>query len=120
MNLDLHNNYDLLSIEYNIEQRFITIIWQRSYERWVPPNIPETLRLLFKDVSLFKCRERDKDLPYTEDSCLSFIGLLSENMWKEIEENYSNDLLINEHLIMIFQSDTVFKIKCENVELMIK
>jgi hypothetical protein len=79
--LDLHNNYDFLGLDYSIERRSLTLCWQRGTGKWVPEKAPHSLTLIFSEVSHFRFLPRDAEMPFTEDDCVSTFGYWTNEEW---------------------------------------
>ena len=114
--LDVHNNYDFRSFNYDILSKQLHLTWTRSHEKWASEKLCG-FRLVFKNVSFLKVRERDAELSFTEDTCMSFIGFLSQDLRENFDsytepKNVTND----DDLNVNFQSDQAFKINCELVD----
>lgn len=76
----------------------------------------KTLCIEFKDVSLFNARERDIEMPYSEDTCLNFFGFLPKDKWNYYEGCFSHiSTSDDDHFIMELMSGAAFKIKAVNV-----
>jgi len=114
--LDIHNNFDFREFEYSELKKKAVFKWTRSHEEWSNEKICG-FELRFENVTYFKERKRDNELPFTEDTSLSFIGFLPQDMrenfdgfvpMKDVKETY--DLNIN------FMSEQAFKINSETAE----
>ncbi len=118
---DLHNNYDLLSFEYQVKKRKFWISWIKSDEDWVDKRLPYKLKLEFTNTSFLKIKENEKDEFIKDDNCLEAIGFAECNMrdnmdswlseWRE-DDNYD--------LIFIFINGHAIKINAETAELEIR
>jgi len=113
--LDLHNNYDFYGFEYATSKRKIIFTWHCSNQDWVNPSNPKDIVLEFDGVSLFKCKERDIDTPFTEDDCLSSIGFIGNDLIDDIEGFSKSKPEKNcEHLNISFESGFAVKISASN------
>lgn len=81
---DLHNKFDFTGLKYDVLNRKVKLSWVKSSGDWVAVDCPSTLDLNFSGVSLFKCKERDSAIPYTEDDCLGSLGFIYNDMVNEI------------------------------------
>ena len=79
--LDLHNNFDFLGVDYSVENRTATLRWKRTKGEWVPAETPESLTISFGEVSEFRFNRRDPELPFTEDNCLNSFGYWTDEDW---------------------------------------
>ncbi len=68
--LDLHNNYNFVSLDYNVFERKLTLTWIRSKGDWVDKSLPLGVELAMEDVYHFEASPRDSEMPFTEDDCL--------------------------------------------------
>ena len=48
--LDLHNDFAFLGLEYSIEQRTAVLRWRRREGTWVRPTLPASASITFQDV----------------------------------------------------------------------
>jgi hypothetical protein len=76
--LDLHNNYDFVGLDYSIANRVLVLRWLRSSGDWVSLDAPSEVKLEYRDVARFEFRPRDPEMPFTEDDCLWSAGY-----WRE-------------------------------------
>jgi len=114
--LDVHNNYEFRGFNFDILSKQLHLTWTRSHEKWANEKLCGFI-LVFKNVSFLKVRERDVELSFNEDTCMSFIGFLPQDMREHFDsytepKNVTNDYDINVN----FQSDQAFKINCELVD----
>jgi hypothetical protein len=79
--LDLHNNFDFLGLEYSIEDRMVTLRWRRAEGEWVPAGTPASVAVTFAEVSEFRFEPRDAALPFTEDDCMNAFGYWTDEDW---------------------------------------
>lgn len=87
---DLHNNFDFQSMSYAPTQRTLELHWRRGTGSWVKASDPPALSLSFSGVYLFKAKERDPELPFTEDDCLDTIGFMWDDLVAEMLAFSSN------------------------------
>lgn len=119
MYLDLHNNFDFQGFSYNLNTRSFELIWSASKEDWASVTI-DGFKLVFSGVTFLKFRERDSEVPFTEDSCLSNIGFMpcDDEGRKDFDSFLVPECITNEDdLTISFHSDFAIKINCQSVEL---
>ena len=88
--LDLHNNYDFVGLDYSIADRVLILRWLRSPGDWVSQDSPSEVELEYRDVARFEFRPRDPEMPFTEDDCLWDAGYWREAGWpKGVWSGYS-------------------------------
>ena len=81
--LDLHNNFDFKNLDYCVEERKLTLNWERSKGDWVGSDTPQKVAVEFINVSEFRFMPRDSEVPYTEDDCLNSFGYWVDEDWAE-------------------------------------
>jgi len=114
--LDLHNNFEFRSFNYDVTSRQLELIWTRSQEDW-SNEIICAFKLVFRDINFLKIRERDSSLPATEDSCLSLIGFLSNDLRDDFDSFAEvKNATDSDDLNIAFQSNQAFKISCNYVD----
>ncbi len=57
--LDLHNNFDFLGLNYSVEHRTLQLHWRRSRGEWVASGTPASVTIEFREVSEFRFQPRD-------------------------------------------------------------
>ncbi len=118
---DMHNCFDFVCLRYDVAVRTISFEWQKSAGGWVPEEDPQTIQLFIEGVSFFKVKERDPELPYTEDDCLSSIGFFFDELLDDME-NFPVHAIPGEgrlHLSLIFESGLSVKVAAETAALKI-
>lgn len=78
---NLHNDFDFVEINYSIETQSVTLKWKRGSGNWVNQNQPKFIILSISYVSQFEFKQRDPEMPFTEDDCLESIGFISDDDW---------------------------------------
>ncbi len=114
---DLHNNFDFTGLTYDVLNRKVKLSWVKSTGDWVVVDCPNALNLHFSGVSLFKCKERDSGVPYTEDDCLGSLGFIHNDMINEID-GFANTEPSEDacHLNLSFESGFALKIAAESAK----
>ena len=51
--IDLHNNFDLVTVEHSVEHRSVTLNWIKSTEDWAIAEEYQKLTIVHKGVSFF-------------------------------------------------------------------
>jgi len=114
MYLDLHNNFDFESIEYNIDKRVIRLVWRKNTAKRVPERNPGKITLEFYGVMRFKMTARDPALPFTEDDCLNTIGFLPADNWDYMDGYSPQKSSADDDFLIHFMSGAALKIKAES------
>lgn len=81
LELDMHNDYDFTSVQYDIAKQQVTFTWLRSYEKWVDLSLPTTVKLICEGVTMFSSTPGDTSLPKSESSCLNSFGYQTDESW---------------------------------------
>ena len=81
--LDLHNHFDFLGVDYSVETRKVVLHWRRGRGEGVPPGTPQSLMVSFGEVSEFRFMPRDADLPFSEDDCINTFGYWTDEDWAD-------------------------------------
>ena len=79
--LDLHNDYNFVGLDYSIEKRVLILRWVRNPGEWVAHDSPAEVELEYREVQRFEFRPRDLEMPFTEDDCLSDAGYCCDAGW---------------------------------------
>jgi hypothetical protein len=115
---DLHNNFDFVGISYLVMKREIVLSWDRNDGSWVQKGLPRKLTLKFDGVTLFKAKQRDPEMPFTEDDCVNTMGFIWDDMVEEMGGSGSNEPKAScTHLVMDFMSGFAIKISADSVSL---
>ena len=109
LQLDLHNIYDFIGLEYLIENRTAKLIWKRGHGECIEETLPMKIEICFKNVSFLEFRPRDPEMPFSEDDCLDRAGYLLDGEW--CEEEVIPDP--NWKIAFEFQSGAIIAIKAE-------
>lgn len=114
--LDIHNCYNFRGFQFDNLTRTLALTWTRSVEEWSSEERCG-FQLSFKQVTYFKVRERDSEIPYTEDNCLSFIGFLEQEMRDDFDSYKPNkNIKDTDDLNINFESDQAIKVNSAFVE----
>lgn len=116
--IDLHNNFDFISLEYDIETMTLILRWLKSSGDWVPKDELLGLALLHKNVSYLTISSRDPEMPLSEDSCLSDITFFPSSS-REINDNIMDKSFPEEgdDILYMFQSGQVIRVHCAEIVL---
>lgn len=110
---DLHNHFDFQSINYDLEKKEIKLSW--SKRTLAPIETPSSIIVSFVGVSHFSTISRDKEIPFTEDSCVESIGYVGEK--ENTEEYYHLDNPSEElHCIIVFHSGLIIRLFSDFIE----
>jgi len=81
--VDLHNNFDFVGIDYSIQSRTVALRWERGIREGIPADTPASLTITFREVSEFRFHPRDKAIPFTEDDCMNVFGYWTDEDWSD-------------------------------------
>jgi len=85
LELDLHNIYSFVGLEYSIENRAAKLIWLRGSGEYIKETLPKKVEVNFAGVSILEFSPRDPEMPFSEDDCLDRAGYLLDGEWCEEE-----------------------------------
>ena len=111
---DLHNNFDFVGFEYRPTDKIAWLRWRRAKGEWVPQGTPACLNVCFTGVRNLAVRQRDDEMPFSEDSCLASITFLPAELDRDFEAICPEFRRSDEHLSLVFQSGAAMKIWAES------
>jgi hypothetical protein len=116
--IDLHNNFDFVSFEYNIAEKEINLNWRKSIGNWIDKNEISNLTLKHKSVSFLKVIAQDEDSTYENDSCLGEITFFPSTA-REINDSQIPQSKPKEgdDLLYFFENGQVIRIHSKEVKL---
>jgi hypothetical protein len=79
--LDIHNFYDFQQFQYSVSNRTLNLVWHRSVREGTPSTLPASVIIEFCDVTEFRFRPRDAQMPFSEDSCVRNFGYWTDEEW---------------------------------------
>lgn len=108
--LDIHNNYELLSVCYDRSISKATIIWAPFDNN---NGDLKSLSLYFLDVSAFHCNLSDKE----DGSVLRFAGYVSDDEFGVTSDSFiPEEEAVNEKAIIFsFEDKSSISVKCTEV-----
>ena len=87
--LDLHNDYEFVSLKFDVSNQVVELIWCRCASSGKLRNLPQSVSLRCEGVTFFLASPADQSLPISESLCLSSIGYQSNEIagqfWVEEE-----------------------------------
>jgi hypothetical protein len=117
--MDLHNSYDFSGFAYDVAHREVKLSWRRASGAWVSESLPEHICLTLAGVYLFKAKEREPAMPFTEDDCLDTIGFLWNQRVEEMGGYHSFEPKEDcTHMSLEFMSGFALKIGAESASLL--
>lgn len=81
--LDLHNHYNFLGVEYSVEHRTLSLRWRRLGDDPVASGRPSGVTIEFREVSELRFQPRDAAMPFTEDRCIRSFGYWTDEEWAD-------------------------------------
>ena len=117
--IDLHNNFDFISYEYDILSRQIILKWIKSKGDWVQHNEFSSLQFIHSNVSFLAISYNNMQYEFPDDDkCLSFISFfpsadrVTNNGWIEQPKPSEAD-----DIIFSFETEHFIRIGCDKIEL---
>lgn len=97
---DLHNVCEFVHFSYNVILKEVILEWKYINRE----DLPLKLTLTFQNVTNFSVSERDDELPFSEDTCLSCLYINDEDAG-----------VMGNNAELEFQSGMELKVKAESV-----
>lgn len=79
--LDLHNDYDFASVEYNVVSKAVKLVWLRAEGNRVSRDLPNRVTLTCSGVTHFESIPGDSSLSQSDRICLSSVGYCTDEEW---------------------------------------
>jgi hypothetical protein len=116
--IDLHNNFNFVSFDYNVADREIKLNWRKSDGDWVAKNEFLSLVLTHKAVSFLKVIDQDEKSSYDDDNCLGEITFFPSTE-REINDSIVSQSKPNDgdDIIYFFENGQQIRIHCKEIEL---
>lgn len=118
---DLHNNYDFIGYNSNIDRKEFSLFWKVNSGEWVPGKLPKTLKVNIYGVHYLLVHFEDQNYPLTESKTL--MDLTYNPSCDRTEHN----LVINQpeptsddDIIFKFQDESLIRVKGEKLELLVE
>ena len=118
---DLHNNFDFVGFENNIEDKEIRLHWRKSKGEWVDSNEFSSLVLIHRQVSFLKVIEQDAESSSDDGSCLGEISFFPSTA-REFDDSILPQSKPNDgdDIKYFFENGQRIIIHCEQIELNLK
>ena len=114
--LDLHNEFTFHALNYFPALRWLQLTWTHATTEAAENAAPNSLTLLFRDVTFFRLKERAAAYPFTEDDCLtniSFHPVAARNEFNSIHPTAT----AGADLTFLFVSEWGLKVNAATAEL---
>lgn len=116
--IDLHNNFNFVGFEYNVEYREIKLNWKKLSGDWVDKNEFSDLVLTHRAVTYLKVLDIEEKSNYEDDNCLGEISFFpsTEREFEDciIPQSKPND---GDDIKYFFENGQKIIIHCDQVEL---
>ncbi|HVX50035.1 MAG TPA: hypothetical protein VHB48_07750 [Chitinophagaceae bacterium] len=117
--IDLHNDYNFESFNYNVALRQLAVQWQISNGDWVRKSLPTTLQLIFYNVSYLQIVKKEVDDYRHDDTTLERIGYATADMRNDFDSVIIGQTSTDDDIIIFFLNDQSIRINAESVELIV-
>jgi hypothetical protein len=81
LELDLHNDYDFTSLNYDVALQSIKLVWLRGQGHWVKSSLPSRVTIECICVTQFESIPGKSSLPQSESLCLGSFGYCTSEEW---------------------------------------
>jgi hypothetical protein len=114
--LDLHNNYEFTSYNYNVVAKEFQMLFVKSAEEWAEKDIFNRLEFTFKGVIFLRIQEGDSSEFPNDETCLADIGFSPFDMRHDMESILASNQFKNEYdMIFRFISGQTIKVFANEV-----
>lgn len=117
--LDLHNNFDFISVDTEVSANRISLHFRRSTGDWAINTKYNNLYFSFDNYNFFKQIDANPEFR-EDDSCLSGITFFGNDFREDdyglIEREVPNE---NDDIIFSFESERVIRVNCETLTLIV-
>ncbi len=118
--VDLHNNFDFVSFDYNVAEKQIRLRWKKSSGPWVNKDDISSVVLIHKDVDYLLVVEQAENSPYEEDSGIGEISFVPSTL------RTLNDLIVpqsnpkeEDDILYLFENGQRIRVHCKQIELQV-
>lgn len=80
---DLHNNFNFRQFTYDPAAQLLVMEWKLRTGEWVLQGQPKRISIRLQGVSQFSFKERNPELPFSEDDCLASFGYVNNEDWAD-------------------------------------
>lgn len=118
--LDLHNNFDFVGYDYNVEDKEIRLNWKKSNGDWVHKNEISSLVLIHKVVTFLEVSDLEEKSNNEDGSCLGEITFFPSSL-REIKDSILPQSKPNngDDIIYFFENGRCIRIHCKQIDLSI-
>ena len=112
--LDLHNNYNFIGYVHDKEDKRVIFTWRRTIGDWVNTDAPSSVKIVIEVVSIFRHKERNPEMPVSEDKTISYIGFLHPRD-VTVMNAYAENMHIDDscHFVLGLESEEAFIVEAK-------
>lgn len=114
--LDLHNNFDFIGLEYKVIEKEIKIKFEKTKGDWVDKNEFSSLIFTHFGVSYFQIDSKDENSNLEDDICLSeftyfpsTLRQMNDSIIPQLQPNDGDDFLY------FFENGQLIRINCTEI-----
>lgn len=78
---DLHNDFNFRRLTYDPAGQSLILEWELGTGDWVRKDQAKKILLRLQGVTSFSFKDRDPQLPFSEDDCLASFGYACDEEW---------------------------------------
>ncbi|MCW5553778.1 MAG: hypothetical protein KIS67_16670 [Verrucomicrobiae bacterium] len=108
---DLHNDFDFAGCAYDVVARSVSLRWIPN--EYASSNQRRSIVVEMRGVFHFSSSPRDPDVPFSEDTCLSSVGLIPPSA--PMLDSAQSDAPPNWHHVFTFMSGFRLRIGAESL-----
>ena len=116
---DLHNNFDFQELRYNPTEAKLELEWRKSSGMWTQQVKWQELKLVFEGVDYFAIRQRDADMPTSENTAVAHLCRIHPDSREDFDNIYFHaDVQSAYDLLILFESEWAIKVNAATVSLL--
>jgi hypothetical protein len=118
--LDLHNNFDITSIVYDLARKEFKILWCKTNGDWVSTDEADKLELIHRSVSHLYISDKDERGHMEDDSSLDDVTFYQSSHRNELHNIIDRPTpSVGDDILYTLQSGRKIQLCCEEIELLL-
>ena len=117
--IDLHNNFDLTILNYQVKEENLVLRWIRSNGSWVSSNEFSYIELIHKKVNYLMLHPSEPNAFLGDNTSVSELGYFPSSQ-RNINDCFNINTLPEEgdDIIYAFESGQIIRINCLSINLL--
>jgi hypothetical protein len=116
--IDLHNNFDLINLNYQVKEVTLVLRWIKSNGAWVPSNEFSYIELIHSKVNYLMVHPSEPNASLEDKTCISELGYFPSSQ-RNINDCFNMNTLPEDgdDIIYAFESGQIIRINCFSINL---